>query len=435
MMRNACMLAVASLALVACNNTPAATDAGGTGDSGPLVDVGPPQPDTGAVVDTGVARDVGHDAYRDDANFPPYDGGTPAMCTGLTPLTISGYCAAYADAYVALYRRCGLVADSGAAELHAALLAGCDTTNLQNLVTGGSVHFDGARAACCFAHTTMDSTCYGTPGNGVAECADFITGTVANGGSCVSGSECANGYCHFGATCPGTCTAYAAPGTRCDVGDVTCDPNSTCDSGYNGATNVCVTQTGGMGASCNAAMGMGCMPDFQCFVPDGATMGTCRPMPHRGQSCDTNDILCDLRSGICDYDYASGTGVCVPQGASGSMRCIIDAQCAADLYCDGADFRGMVYGTCRPRAHRGESCATATCLIGLTCLPSGMCGDAPHVGEACNANTGCVGGFCATGSGMCVVGRTTGTSCTANEQCASGNCNAMTHTCAADCTP
>jgi hypothetical protein len=164
----------------------------------------------------------------------------------------------------------------------------------------------------------------------------------------------------------------------------------------------------------------------------GMTSGTCRAHPTRGQPCDANDILCDLNSSICDYDYASMTGICTPPLSVGSMRCIIDAQCAGDAYCNGADYQHMVYGTCTARAARGASCMTDKCLVGLVCLPTHMCGDPPAIGAMCNGASGCMRGIC-SGGGTCVALHPAGDPCTANTDCASGNCRARTLTCAPDC--
>lgn len=419
-MKNAWRLSLAALALAACNG-------GGTttGTDAAVVDGG------GSQVDA--ARTDGGGGGGNDANLPPYDGGPAFSCTGLAPLMPSGYCAAYADAVVAQRMRCGLIGATGATELRAAVLAGCDISTLEAAVTSGSVQWNAANAACCLGHSANDTSCFLDVGSGDESC-DFITGTVAVGGDCTSNAQCMDSYCHVEDSCPGTCTAYAAPGTECDFGDVVCDAQSTCDTGYNGATNVCIRQTGAVGAQCRPAMGEGCEADLDCYDPSGSGTGTCRRRPTRGEACDTDSIVCDFNSAICDYDFASDTGVCVPAFAIGTMRCLIDAQCAGDAYCDGEDFNGMVYGTCRERPHRGESCANAPCVAGTVCNPGSICGDAPTVGEACIPAIGCDNGRC-NGSGMCVALLAAGEPCSKNDQCASGNCRENGHVCAPDCTP
>jgi hypothetical protein len=414
-------LVLASVLGACGGNTTPTTDAGGSDafialhDSGGA-DAGPPS-----------------DANVVDANVPPYDGGPAVSCTGLTALTLSTYCAAYADAYVAQDTRCGLLGSAGATELRAALIAGCNTHNLQSRVTAGTVTFDGAMAACCFAHSAGDTDCYLPVGAGDTSC-DYIHGTIANGQPCVNSAECTDGYCHVDGSCPGTCTAFAAPGSHCNVGDVVCDNMSNCDTGYNGATNLCIRETGTAGMACNPTGGMGCALGFNCNIPSGATAGTCVAHPVRGQTCDANDILCDLNSSICNYDFTSMAGVCTPPLAIGTMRCLIDAQCLGDAYCRGPDYQHMVYGTCTARAARGASCATDHCVTGLVCLPNMTCGDAPALGASCNGISGCNGGIC-NGSGTCVALHATNAPCTANTDCASGNCRANTLTCAPDCNP
>ncbi len=435
-MRNAWIgVLLASAALVGCGGTPVETpDAAMPTDSGGATDAGTPTEDTGVgPIDTGVVRDVG----RPDANLEPYDGGPPAMCTGLPPLAISGFCAAYADAFVSWYDRCNLIGTRGAAALRSELIDGCDTTALEAAIAAGSSTYDGAAAACCFAHVTEDTSCYGGLGAGVDECASYIVGTAALGDSCVTGSDCdENGYCHVTDSCPGACTAFAADGVHCELGDVACRPGSNCDTGYRGASDLCVNHVARAGQPCNIGDGNGCAIGSTCADADAMGDGTCRAYATRGRDCTGDNVYCDFESGICDYDIGTMAGICVPAYAEGTMHCVLDFQCDGDLYCDGANVPGGVYGTCLPRAGRGESCATASCLIGTTCLPSGLCGDVPAAGEACNAASGCANGsFCATGSGTCTVGRDAGASCTRNELCASGNCVAATHVCAPDCTP
>ena len=197
-----------------------------------------------------------------------------------------------------------------------------------------------------------------------------------------------------------------------------------------------MNRNGTVGMPCNVDAGNGCAVGHTCADADAVGDGTCRRLATRGGECTGDNVYCDFESGICDYDIATESGLCVPAYAEGTMHCVLDFQCEGDLYCDGESVATMVYGTCRPRADAGASCATAACILGTVCLPSGLCGGVPAVGEACNPASGCAGGsFCATGSGTCTAGRGAGSACTRNEFCASGNCEATTNTCAPDCTP
>ncbi len=416
-MRNAWILvfALVGVGLTACGTPTSGADAG---------------PDTGFIMlhDSGDVDAPGRDAPAPiDANVPPYDGGAAFSCTGLAPVTPAGYCAAYADTYVALYTRCGLLGAAGATELHAAVLSGCNTSRVQAAVTAGTATWDANMAACCLGHSAHDTSCFLNVAAGVPEC-DFIHGTVANGHACSTGADCMNGFCHIEDTCTGVCTAFAVTGAVCNVGDVTCDATSTCDT----STHHCTTQTATAGATCSSATNTQCEPTLTCLDPDGNGTGTCTALPHRGQPCDSNMILCDLNSGICDYDYASMSGFCVPPLAEGSMRCIIDAQCLGDAYCRGASFGMMTYGTCTARAHRGASCMTDKCVDGLVCRPDHTCGDAPTIGQPCTATSGCADGLC-SGGGTCIARHPAGDHCTENNQCASGNCRTSTLTCAPVC--
>jgi hypothetical protein len=435
-MRNAWIgVALVSAALAGCGGTPVTmTPDTGTDGGTTMPDAFMPPDDTGLPpVDTGARPD----AARADANIQPYDGGPPAMCAGLAPLALTGFCGAYADAFVAWYDRCHLIGPRGAAALRAELVDGCDTSDLDAAITAGRTTYDGAAAACCFAHVTEDTSCYGAFGAGVDECNTYIVGTAPLGAACVTGGDCdENGYCHVTDTCPGTCTAFAADGEHCELGDIACRPNSFCDTGYGGASDLCVNRNGRAGMACNIEDGDGCEVGLTCADVDAMGDGTCRRFASRGGECTGDNVYCDFESGICDYDIVTETGLCIPAYAEGTMHCVLDFQCEGDLYCDGEDIRAMTYGTCRPRAGAGESCATATCIVGTTCLPSGICGATPAVGEGCTASSGCAGGsFCSTGTGTCTAGRPAGDTCTRNELCASGNCLAASHTCAPDCTP
>jgi hypothetical protein len=314
-------------------------------------------------------------------------------------------------------------------ELRAALLDGCDTSSLEASITAGRATWDATMAACCLAHSTHDTSCFYNPGGGADEC-DFIQGTVANGGACTNGVDCMDGYCHFDDSCMGTCTAWAATGADCDpdVGDVTCAPDARCDT----TTHRCTTETGTAGMACSETANTGCLPTIACIDPDGDGNGTCTELPTRGEVCTTDTILCDLNSGVCHYDFAGEAGLCAPAIEIGAMGCLIDAQCAGDAYCRGANFGMMTNGTCTARATRGQSCATDECVNGLVCRPDHTCGDAPEVGDPCTPSSGCAGGIC-SGGGVCVARYPGGMHCARNEQCASGLCRPMTLTCATDC--
>lgn len=422
-MRHAWMLilVLVGVGLTACNPTTSATDAAAPDGFIELHDSGPV---TDANTDVGPARDA---APPSDANIERYDGGMNVSCTGLAPVTPSGYCAAFADTYVAQLTRCGLLGTNGATELHAAFLDGCDVSAIEAAIAATHASWDANMAACCLAHSAGDTSCFLNAGSGVDEC-DFLHGTLANGATCATSVECMNGYCHHEDSCMGTCTAYAATGTVCNLGDVSCAPDADCDS----TTHKCTTATGTAGMACSQSMNTGCIPTLTCLDPDGDGNGTCTALPSRGQTCTSDTILCDLNSAICDYDYTTMNGYCVPAATLDPARCIIDAQCTGDSYCRGASFGTGTYGTCTARAHRGASCATDKCVNGLTCRPDHTCGDAPAIGETCTPASGCADGLCA-GSGMCVARYAGGQHCTLNNQCASGNCRVTTATCSPAC--
>jgi hypothetical protein len=376
-----------------------------------------------AVID----RDAGVDGG------PTLDAG--ASCSGLTPVTVETYCRARAESVVAHLVRCGVLGTAGAAEMLHEESVSCDATNLALGVAAGTVVFDGARAACCNAHYASDVDCFSGPEHGDPAC-DDVVGTLPLGAACTRSEDCRDGYCQVGASCPGTCVAYAAPGQRCDVGAAICDPTSNCDTGCWNSTNVCMRRTGIEGAACHPVAGEGCAQGLLCDAINRVTsapIGTCRAIPTRGADCSASYALwCDLQTSICAYDFATHTGTCVAPLTTGDTRCIVDDHCAGDAYCRGGDYWHSGYGTCTPRALRGESCAIDECVAGLDCLAGLVCGDLPTVDGACIVSSGCRDAIC-NGEGVCVPLHAEGEPCLTNADCASANCRPDTLTCAPLC--
>jgi len=166
--------------------------------------------------------------------------------------------------------------------------------------------------------------------------------------------------------------------------------------------------------------------------------------------------------------------LCSPTGTDQNEQCIALLQvgvscestsdfqtpCASGLYC-GLNLGGTNTAVCMAYAESGQSCATASCDVGLACQPgTQICGAPFAIGAACGTDNDCAGtatcstslvcaapaalgqpcfGFtptpgdttgeknpCVSGAncvnGTCAAAVADGGACTNSEQCASGLC-------------
>lgn len=216
-------------------------------------------------------------------------------------------------------------------------------------------------------------------------------GQVALGGGCLHSFDCAgDATCVAGATCPGTCVAWAAAGAACG-NELDCDRNLRCLGG------VC-TVTVGENEPCTNDNN--CNYDLLCLRVDGA-----------GKCVDVGDYLTGTEGEACGT-FAAG----IPD----APLCEIELVCAQDS-------AGSNTGTCAARVGAGDVCSLAflsQCPQAYSCtatpgecdaLPtSGACADL--YGEPiCDAGYACLGGECA-------AQEENGSDCTSNAQCESGSC-------------
>lgn len=234
-----------------------------------------------------------------------------------------------------------------------------------------------------------------------ADCDDFLSGTVAQGGMCAESDECMEGTCEGPDGGCGTCApadaGTPAPdgGEGCVVhegdGGYTnfCDPGTLCDE----VAEICLPLRG-QGETCGDGIGHcsgAC--GFRCD-PDG---GTCVPHVTTGTPCQ--DYVAGCAPGATCVFSMDG-GYCHPNAMS-TERCGVGANfdeygqlyafaadtlysgyaingpgCAPGLVCDPGD--GGTVGTCRALGARasGQTCGNTllsedTCAAGTTCRSTG----------------------------------------------------------------
>lgn len=213
--------------------------------------------------------------------------------------------------------------------------------------------------------------------NGIPSNAKPSTVRSANiSAPCVVGAQCATGFCVDGVCCDSAC-------------DQSCEACSAALKG-SGADGVC------------GPVAQGTDPKDQCPVAPQATCGT------TGE-CDG--------AGACSV-YASGT-VCFAASCSGPVL-------SPEFKCDGSG--KCVASTpqdCSPNlcvTSSGSPACGTTCTAKLDCAPSsfckqGVCTKLESPGEACTANSECLGAHCV--DGVCCNSACDGT-CAACSQAKTG---------------
>lgn len=297
---------------VACDNTEAMPDAGGTPDAGTTPDSGPPPP----------PANFG-DACTDSAECTGHNDAS-GLC--LTPalfaaLPARGYCsqACDTDADCDELSHCE-VTPLGASVCVVSCNAsgGCDAADLGCATTlGGSPDFTFASPACLPADST-----------------------ATLGDACASFGDCrADDACNL--------DPYLAPGGMClqlgcDTGTPTCD----------GGAGACVALADGSGVCLPL-----CTADDQCRMTEGYicvdstglrpgdtgfTAGVCATATNVGGTCNPTD---------------AGTVAATCQGALAGVG--TDLECAVPT--------GFAAPVCSPDASTATSCSAITCSSGTVC--------------------------------------------------------------------
>lgn len=309
------------------------------------------------------------------------------------------------------------------------------TARSASAVSAGRMSYSQQQADAC-ATEVNSQTCaqfdYGTwSGSGTSACATVLAGAVANGSSCLESQECANGYCRYAASCPGTCTTYKGLGESCGWSAGTCGPGLVCPPG-SGTTCVAATAPGSAGQPCSntsppctignycsngtcaarVAVGGACAGDSyaynQCVMGALCVGGFCRAAAIAGESCVVSSSSTNCLSGT----YCSSTSqTCAPDPVLG-QDCTQPGHCADDSVCSGTSSR-----TCVARPTVGQDCtAIGVCEWGIACVgdTTRTCVAVPSAGQDCTAVGYCSdASFCTGGTSKTCVYLAVGQDCSA----------------------
>ena len=234
-------------------------------------------------------------------------------------------------------------------------------------------HCDGSNASGCAG------TCKALPAIGEActgECAtgaycDFTTtkcaATVAAGGPCATGNECADTL-----TCENkVCTAQTSPmlkvGDPCPGNSGICGPGIFCDRSTN-PKGVCAAAAG-KGAPCTTPYG--CVDGTTCIgataTMTGIQPGTCQTWLDYGAACDPAAVFSGcLLSAKCDAQ----TKKCVSQRASVGSPCGNGVSCNTTFF--GSYYCDAKSSTCMATPGSGDACDPTAdkCSDGTRCDPT-----------------------------------------------------------------
>ena len=255
-------------------------------------------------------------------------------------------------------------------------VAACESVWYFNLqaeydVTAGKVIYDADAAARCIdgyaseGCTISDSDAAATQMHTEA-CRAVFTGTVADGGACLSGVECASqscavASCNAATCCVGACQAQIAAGGDCSGSGAVCVDGTLCRSGGNTATCVAPIAAGQPCAHSNVDV---CAIGTTCITDSATGTSSCGTAPAEGQPCP--DGICDADADSCD----PATKTCVRKVAVGGT-CTSSTGCVPYAACD------LTSSTCVAMALAGASCVQdADCLVGLSC-GNGICTSHP----------------------------------------------------------
>lgn len=254
-------------------------------------------------------------------------------------------------------------------------------------------------------------------------------GTRSPGDACMTGVQCASGYCSaIGEAC-GQCQRLRERGESC------AEPSDLCLTGWCIA-GVCDLVGAPAGAECVDYGGGDCQADLMCRPIDpGEVAGICVARGGAGAPCE------DM--GDCVAGHYCADQVCAPQlpdGAEcpgGSDACVSgecteggcghfiggigegadcsSGYCRPDLSCDAGVCRKVSvvplggdcsdYSACVP----GLYCQGLGCTEGLECPGIGTCADLPGVGAPCTEIATCAPGAVCLGFGFDEQRHQTGT--------------------------
>jgi hypothetical protein len=174
------------------------------------------------------------------------------------------YCAALYGAFAQKAASCSQALAVVMANSQPLIALECEA--LQEAVAAGRATFDAAKASTCVAWEAS-ATCETFVGFGQQpDCLDAIVGTVEPGGDCTINDECANGFCGFVASCPGTCLPYRQAGESCLAG--VCSRELTAVIGFADGAMTCTCAATGTPTAFNQFCGNSvlnpCQPGLAC---------------------------------------------------------------------------------------------------------------------------------------------------------------------------
>jgi hypothetical protein len=253
-----------------------------------------------------------------------------------------------------------------------------DNNEFLTLIDGaksGAINYNEDQASACIDSVRAPS-CTFEGLHGDDPCGEAFTGSVAMGGPCFIGEECAGGAsceqtddnCDSDTTCcPGTCgtpSVDVAAGAPCGPNDV-CPDNQYCKLPETGDVGTCTALLTSAGAACDDFFA--CADPMICNL--FSDMPTCEKSAGSGESCDPDALIPCVK----DTDHCDATSTCVGALADGAA-CESSTECAPSSTCAG---------TCQANVAAGGACTEdgPSCLGSLECT-NGTC-QAPPAGMSC----------------------------------------------------
>lgn len=172
-----------------------------------------------------------------------------------------------------------------------------------------------------------------------------IPGTLSDGEDCFSDLQCSSGFCDRVGDC-GSCAPRLGLGDDCEVANVGCADDQTCDAPTMADPTTC-TATAGEGESCSVTVV--CWGNLYCRA------GTCEQPGADGDSCDGGDGSCN---GLLGLRCTGGTCQLAISLADVGEACGIVGSsyvpCRGSSYCDDTTKK------CVAKLDDGAACEVGT---------------------------------------------------------------------------
>jgi hypothetical protein len=278
---------------------------------------------------------------------------------------------------------------------------------IQDAIDADRIVYDGTHLEAC-VNDIRGRSCAELMDRETPECEAALRGTVALGGECTLNEECiGSAFCKFDTACPGVCSELLGAGEDCTE-------SNQCASGLDCADDQTCTAPAGPGDVCKGGE-PDCGIGYLCAGADdnANTSGNCRTYDEvftvatgqpcsffDGELCQTN-LVCEIQS----FDAMDGiVATCAPKKGSGqACRLAIPDQCPTDEYC--VIVPDTLEGTCTPRPGAGAPCgpsaldenAPIICVAGTAC-DGGTCRARAHLGQSCTTDTVCLSEHCDNGT-------------------------------------